>query len=605
MTDLVPGPRESGVRVLGGFGHPPSSTLRRRRRRNRRAGGSARREPSELRPSSPCPRERTRRSPLLPPRTRQAPPAPRPGPAGSRAAVRRRAVGDRRRVATGWRPHACRHGRRRGARRSISGEPRRRRWPARGRPAGPVGQIEVGLFEVVAEDLLELEVPVPGAVDGSAHPTNRSWSEARVRFRRPLVRGVPDQNVVEAERGPIVVGRVRLGSAALRSGRRAVPARSDGTVRPTISVTADSGNCSPITEAGSMTARSSRPSRSRRDFQQAPGSWPGPGRPRPVVDDPPSPRDAGRRPRSASRAAAPHRAGCPRPRTRSAAHPGGSSAPPRRFPTIGPNCGSPAARARSDRLPPDRPSPAAVAAKSCRAVHSSRMARRTHPSRLREQVQERRFGPVDVVDDHDRGARRPGAPGTCAAQNISGSGNWAASGRRSTRRVRRVLGVPDASGEPGPGRFRQIVFPDARRRANDLDERPERDAVAVRQAPPADTRPGVGRSHELANEPRLADAGVPDDGGQPNDAIVASALKSPRAGASHPAADHRRSSRRARPSSCRRRASVDRRAPLGLALERRAARSSSRTASPDQPIRQFADEDLVIRGRLLESCRRR
>ena len=66
------------------------------------------------------------------------------------------------------------------------------------------------------------------------------------------------------------------------------------------------------------------------------------------------------------------------------------------------------------------------------------------------------------------------------------------------------------------GLGRRVRLEDARLGLHDLAERPERDAVAVRQAPslaPADEiRPAVDLLAELPDEPALSDAGLGDDG---------------------------------------------------------------------------------------------
>ena len=186
MTDLVPGARGKRRWRARRFRSPAGSTLRRRRRRNRRAGGSARREPSELRPELSLPARTDSSMATLAAsnspssasvfaQVRQDPEPPfvvgRKETGGAS-----QQVGGRMHVATGE-----------GAapRRSISGEPRRRRWPARGRPAGP-GRPDRGRpVRDGSRGSPQIRGPWSGArLMRSAHPTNRSWSEARVRFSR-------------------------------------------------------------------------------------------------------------------------------------------------------------------------------------------------------------------------------------------------------------------------------------------------------------------------------------------------------------------------------------------------------------------------------------
>ena len=197
----------------------------------------------------------------------------------------------------------------------------------------------------------------------------------------------------------------------------------------TISVTADSGNCSPITEAGSMTARSSRVNWSRRASSNA---WIV-GRTRIVaarivVDPPVAVVTQGAALDQHRRASAPQRAGCPRPRDAICLRPHRPTARRHRGDSDDLVRISGCQRLEHDphRLPPDRPSRRCRVTKSCRAVHNSRMdASRRTIENVFQQVQERRFGPVDVVHDHDQGRSAARVSSNLRApQNSSGSENW-------------------------------------------------------------------------------------------------------------------------------------------------------------------------------------
>ena len=76
--------------------------------------------------------------------------------------------------------------------------------------------------------------------------------------------------------------------------------------------------------------------------------------------------------------------------------------------------------------------------------------------------------------------------------------------------------VPDERPDLRPGHVGRVVLVDRGRRADELDDRPERDAVAVRQTPPAgDEGLGPDGPQELLGEPRLADPGVAEQGRHP------------------------------------------------------------------------------------------
>ena len=137
-----------------------------------------------------------------------------------------------------------------------------------------------------------------------------------------------------------------------------------------------------------------------------------------------------------------------------------------------------------------------------------------------QEVEERRLGKVEVVDQHDdrllRGDRLEepaAAPHQLRDRELRGA---------QVHRRRDALHDPlpfvgqrratEEQVDPPRRDPRVVVARDASRLAHDLAERPEGDALAVRQAPAPD-QPGLlaGARRELTDEPRLADARVAHD----------------------------------------------------------------------------------------------
>ncbi len=255
----------------------------------------------------------------------------------------------------------------------------------------------------------------------------------------------------------------------------------------------------------------------------APGSWAAPRRGRS------RPRRATRRPRSgsrprrsASRAAARRTAGCPRRPRRSGA------VPARRDPASPSRCcddraglvGGQALERDALRASPVDQS-GRVSTSSWRAVQttsSGDVVRRL--DQVLDEVEERRLGPVDVLEStttSGRGGER--SRGACAPpEQLLHAGSCAdespiADATRSTTssfppRGARELRASAASAESSlsdPGGL-----------AHDLGDRPERDAVPVRKAAPADDGArSRDRPDELLDEARLADARLADDRHEP------------------------------------------------------------------------------------------
>ena len=134
-------------------------------------------------------------------------------------------------------------------------------------PAGLVerpqlGQVVEGLLKVVAEDRLELEAATPLGVDlvGPAHEIDVQGG-ARA-LEKAAVDRVAHQVMVEAVQRIRVQRRDGVDESLARS--VTVPSIAATQRSGASEATAGRGNCNPITDAGSIVARSSRPSRPRR-----------------------------------------------------------------------------------------------------------------------------------------------------------------------------------------------------------------------------------------------------------------------------------------------------------------------------------------------------
>ena len=140
-----------------------------------------------------------------------------------------------------------------------------------------------------------------------------------------------------------------------------------------------------------------------------------------------------------------------------------------------------------------------------------------------DQVEKRGLGPVDVLERHDQRlpfclgleelARRP-------EDFLEGKGGLRKSDRRREP-GRDVTGVgTDDLFDLDPGRVVRIVFPQPRRIAHDLDERPECDPSSVGKTPSLeDARPRARSAHQLLDQPGLSGTRLGDDGGEPAIAV--------------------------------------------------------------------------------------
>ena len=145
---------------------------------------------------------------------------------------------------------------------------------------------------------------------------------------------------------------------------------------------------------------------------------------------------------------------------------------------------------------------------------------------LLEQVEERRVGPVDVVDHDDerlalgehREQRAPGAvqldtergrlePGELLVARVETDRERERSGR--VRQIGEKLGGERL--DPRDADVGRVVVRDAGEALQDLGERPVGDAVAVGEAAPDEDPRALEPREQLAHEPALADAGVAVD----------------------------------------------------------------------------------------------
>ena len=139
-----------------------------------------------------------------------------------------------------------------------------------------------------------------------------------------------------------------------------------------------------------------------------------------------------------------------------------------------------------------------------------------------EELEEGRLGPVEVVDEqHERtlGRQRlkqpPATPHQLGHRELGGTQVDRGGDTFDDRLAVRAAGTLQQPVDPPCRDSRRVLIGDAGGFADCLRERPERDAVAVREATTADQASSLGGSHgELPDEPRLADACVADNRGE-------------------------------------------------------------------------------------------
>ena len=223
-----------------------------------------------------------------------------------------------------------------------------------------------------------------------------------------------------------------------------------------------------------------------------------------------------------------------------------------------------------------------------------------------DQREQRRLGPVDVLHDEDDlpvgGEVREEAPHR-PEQLLDGE---RLDGQPERRRESRRDAVARRVGERGKLRCRLrcvVVVDDPGLCLHRLGDRPERDAVAVRQAAPAE-REGTTRCglEELRREPRLADPGI---AGQRDESaasrrgrLVQRARKRRELLA---AADERRASPIVRRRRVAHRDEPVGRHGLGLPLQLERLDLLDLDLVPDEAVGQLAEEHLALPGGLLET----
>ena len=227
------------------------------------------------------------------------------------------------------------------------------------------------------------------------------------------------------------------------------------------------------------------------------------------------------------------------------------------------------------------------------------------PREVLDQVEQRRLGPVQVVDhQHQRlvGGERLQQPADApehlldrergvgqADHRLQAGGDGAASGQRL---------------DLGPRLVRRIRLVDVGGDADRVGHRPERDAVAVRQAAARhDAGRRLDRGEELRGQPRLADSRLAEQRHQPRPAVGDGAVElREQLGVLLVAADHRR-----QPPGAGAHAGVLQHGdqPVGadalrLALELQRLDLLDRDHVGHQPVGQLAQQHLLGRCRLLQ-----
>ena len=377
-------------------------------------------------------------------------------------------------------------------------------------------QVAVRLLEVVAEDLLELERAVAVGVDavGPAHEVD---VQLRARaLEQAVVDGVAHQLVVEAvararRRRSSTGGRTACASAS-PGARRArahglgrqfeqrraagTPGRSPTPVRRWRVRRGPAGRAAPRAARGWSAARRCRPRPRRAPSARRPGS----SAPRSISIDSICSTYSGL-PSAVS--------------TMRATTSCGSPVPPSRLATTCSAASSLSGRSTSREAPGCSPHCGRSSSRSWRAVASSRIgASLRGRQHVLEQIEERRLGPVDVVDQrHHRRAAPPGSRAPCARPSRSRAADrstalrpMAAATRSTTSRSpRNASSLACAVSGLSSSRMSAALEHHA--------QRPERDAVAIGQAAAAQHGGAGGDArHHLVHQARLADAGVADHG---------------------------------------------------------------------------------------------
>ena len=133
-----------------------------------------------------------------------------------------------------------------------------------------------------------------------------------------------------------------------------------------------------------------------------------------------------------------------------------------------------------------------------------------------DELEERRFGPVDVLEEHDERSHRCEPLEELASPPVELLHRERLLREPDRRRDARDTSSSSSRAPASVRVLRRVALGDPRGLADGLGERPERDAVAVREAAAAqDHGLPLDRPDELVDQPRLADAGLADDGHEP------------------------------------------------------------------------------------------
>ncbi len=209
-----------------------------------------------------------------------------------------------------------------------------------------------------------------------------------------------------------------------------------------------------------------------------------------------------------------------------------------------------------------------------------------------DQLEQGRGGPMNVVDDHDhrpasrhRLQERPDAPEELGHREL-----FVVPAERGAH-APGDLGVVGQNLEVPHRRVRSLLRPDSCGVANDLHQRPEGDALPVRQTPTSEHGGSVlGAGEHLPHEPALPHTGLAQHGGEPAAAVTdrrdrasrrrtASSRSRPTSGASWSRSDC--SSPKTRSSRCATTAmALPLRSSGGIGSDSTAPRTSRRVGSP-------------------------
>ena len=223
-----------------------------------------------------------------------------------------------------------------------------------------------------------------------------------------------------------------------------------------------------------------------------------------------------------------------------------------------------------------------------------------------EEVEERRLGPMDVLDkEDDRASVGERLHEPSDAEEGLGKGEWI--GRESDGRGD-PIGDLVVTYKPEHLRTRllgMVILVDVGRLADDLDDRPERDPLTVRQAPPTDAQDRRRqRVEELLDEAGLPNARVADDRDHPEHRAADDGIEGrPQSPELVIASDQRD-----RVASDRRPALTHGEQPIGadqaaLALELERLDRLDLDGVAHEAVGQIADEDLARRRGLFQPRR--